>query len=323
MAFYSDYRKQWAVFLLAFVLGGLALFTVQKVQIWSCENQFDLLNRNALCRNAASDRSELQYDVLRNTLIAKIDALKKKGEVTHISVYFRDLKNGPRFGIQEYQDFHTASLLKLPVMIAILHMAVHDPAFLDKQLVSPASLPPMSNVDLPEQTIQPNTAYAVRDLLRHMILYSDNDSANMLVDAINAHPMPVNSNTFLDLGVLDMMAGKMDDLSMQSYANLFTALYNASYLPSDLSEFALKLLSESTYKDALVAGVPADVRVAHKFGYFIVSDTESELHDCGIVYHPTAVYDLCVLTSGSNIKSEAAAIAEISKTVYEGVNAVE
>ncbi len=288
----------------------------------ACHEQYDLLNPSALCRAEKNGRSEWGYEPLRSSLIKKIDDLRASGKVDHLSVYFRDLKNGPRFGIQEYDDFHTASLLKLPIMIAILHAADQNPALLDEELTSPSTLSAISNVEQPDQTIQPATRYSIRELLRRMIVYSDNDSANMLVDTVNAMPMLTHSNTFLDLGMLNMMAGTMDDLSMQSYANLFTVLYGASYLSDASSQFALDLLSQSTYKDGLVAGVPSTVRVANKFGYYIVSKNESQLHDCGIIYHASGPYVLCVMTSGPDIKSEAAAIADISKTVYDAVDAL-
>jgi beta-lactamase class A len=313
---------RWFVLLLAFVLGSACLFGVQQMIAYqaACHEDYDLLNPTVLCRATKNGRSEWGYEPLRLSLVKHIDDLRTAGKIDHLSVYFRDLKNGPRFGIQEYDNFHTASLLKLPVMIAILHAVDQNPALLDEELTSPATLSVLSNVEQPDQTIQPNTKYTIRELLRRMIVYSDNDSANMLVDKVNSIPMLTHSNTFLDLGLLNMMSGTMDVLSMQSYANLFTMLYSASYLSDAQSQFALDLLSQSTYKDGLVAGVPADIRVANKFGYYIVSKEETQLHDCGIVYHPLGPYVLCVMTSGPDIKSEAASIAEISKTVYDAVS---
>lgn len=322
VSYFSRGKSKIVLCIAAFVLGSACLFGIQNILGMStaCHEDYDLLNPNALCRSTKNGRSEWGYEPLRSSLIKKIDDLRASGKVDHLSVYFRDLKNGPRFGIQEYDDFHTASLLKLPVMIAILHAADQHPALLDEELASPSTLSALSNVEQPDQTIQPSTPYPIRELLRRMIVYSDNDSANLLIDKINAMPMLVHSNTFLDLGMLNMMAGTMDDLSMQSYANLFTVLYGASYLSDASSQFALELLSESTYKDGLVAGVPPTVRVANKFGYYIVSKTESQLHDCGIVYHPSGPYVLCVMTSGHAIKDEASAIAEISTIVYTAVD---
>src|SRR5205085_892290 len=71
---------------------------------------------------------------------------------------------------------------------------------------------------------------------------------------------------------LDMNISKIDSdptgdiISLKDYSSVFRILYNASYLNHDSSENALSLLSQSTFKNALVAGVPAETVVAHKFG---------------------------------------------------------
>lgn len=319
--------SRFHVYVVVFFLGALCFFVGQGMWrvVTSCHENYDLLNKNSLCNASIilnSDRSEWQYQPLRDALMQKIAFLQANGKVIHMSIFFRDLKNGPRFGIQEYDDFHTASLLKVPVMLAILQAADGDSSLLDTQLLSPATLPPISNVDTSDDALKPGTSYTIRELLRRMIVYSDNDAANMLIEKINADPQPVNSNTFLDLGMINMMSGKMDKLSMLTYSNLFTVLYNTAYLSDELSQFALELLTKSTYKEGLVAGVPSTVRVAHKFGYYEV-EGEAQLHDCGIVYHRSTPYVLCVMTDGTSIKDEAASIAEISKQVYEAVDAMD
>lgn len=305
-----------------FLGGGLSTFAFQEIWAWStaCHETYDLVNPSSLCRHQNGESGEWDYEPLRKALIAKIDALQAANKVSHLSIYFRDLHNGPRFGIQESADFHTASLLKVPIMIALLHVADQQPSLLDEQITSPKVLSAVSNVEQPDETIQPNTTYSVRELLRRMIVYSDNDSAYLLVDKMNSIPMFAHSNIFLDLGLQNMMDGTMDNISMLSYGNLFPLLYNTAYLSNANSQLALSLLSQSTYKDGLVAGVPSDVRVANKFGYYIVSANESQLHDCGIIYHATTPYMLCVMTSGSNITDEASSIAEVSRIVYNTVD---
>jgi beta-lactamase class A len=308
--------------LLAFALGCLAFLGSEKLwaSAFACRESYDLVNPSSLCDRLGDAEGEWAYEPLRASLIRKIDDYRHAGKLAHISVFFRDLRNGPRFGIQEYEDFYTASLLKVPIMMVILHAADRQPGLLDQQLTSPDTLSPVSNVDHAEETIQPRTAYTVRELLHKMIVYSDNDSADLLLGMINAAKLPADSNAFLDLGAMNMMSGKMGKLSMQAYSTLFAILYNAAYLSDAHSQMALDLLARSTYKDGLAAGVPEGTRVAHKFGYHVLSPTETQLHDCGIVYSPALPYVLCVMTSGSDIKSEAAAIADISQTVYEAVD---
>lgn len=314
-------KSRWK-YLAVFVVGmGFVLIVQNVVRTgpW-CAGTNTLLNPTVSCSTREHYREEWDYELMRQEIIQKITTLQKEGTVTHMSVFFRDLQNGPRVGIQEDQMFHPASLLKLPLMIALLHEADLDPGLLDEEIVSPGTLPPVSNVDSNE-AIQPNTSYTIRELLRRMIVYSDNNSADLLVLKVNSKPMPSNSNAFLDIGTMGIMStGNIGRLSMQSYTNVFGLLYNAWYLSDTMSQLALTLLSKSTYKNGLVAGVPEGITVAHKFGFYNVPNEESELHDCGIVYHPRTPYVLCVMTIGPNIASEEKAISEISRVVYTNVD---
>ncbi len=89
-----------------------------------------------------------------------------------------------------------------------------------------------------------------------------------------------------------------------------------------MSQLALELLSQTTFREGIAAGVPESERVAHKFGYAVIQG-EGQLHDCGIVYHPKMAYVLCVMTSGTDANQMNAAIVETSKMVYEGISALD
>lgn len=280
---------------------------------------YDLLNPHLPCEGTFKS-GEWDYEPMRDAIVSKTAALKKEGKVAQVSVFFRDLNNGPRFGVGEYKGFQPASLMKLPVMIAFLHEADGDPSLLDRMLSFSGSLNTNQNTEEPGETIQPDTPYTIRELIRKMIIYSDNYSYLVLTKAMNDPDPLLAYYTFRDLGVLDMMmAPKADYVSIQSYGGLFAVLYNTGYLSKEMSQFALKTLSEATYDGALVAGVPNGTVVAHKFGHRILPN-EEQLHDCGIVYHPAADYVLCVMTSGADEKTARQVIADLSKTVYDGVS---
>ena len=76
----------------------------------------------------------------------------------------------------------------------------------------------------------------------------------------------------------------------------------------------------TSFKDGLLAGVPRDVTVAHKFGSRRIGESEKvQLHDCGIVYAPERPYILCVMTQGSDFTKLAGVIKSISANVYQSV----
>ncbi len=294
--------------------------------MWSsvapCQQAYDLLNPTRRCSSALSN-GEWNYEPLRDELSAKKEELKAAGAVTHLSIYFQDLDHGPRFGIGEYDKFQPASLLKLPVAIFFLHAADLEPGILDKTLSFSGTLNIKDSVTASEETVEPDTPTPIRELIRKMIVYSDNRSYLMLLKEMSVVSEDVAYSTFKDLDVLQMMLeSDVTYISISSYAKLFAVLYNTGYLSKDMSQLALQYLSDATYPGGIGAGVPEDIRVAHKFGYATI-EGEVQLHDCGIVYHPKMAYTLCVMSTGLEDKKMDAAITEISRMVYDSVSSLD
>lgn len=272
---------------------------------------------------SAMPQGEWNYEPLRDALMQRKEELKSAGVVTHLSVYFQDLDHGPRFGIGEYEKFQPASLLKLPLAIFFLHAADIDRSMLDKKASYRGTLNIEDNIDITAQTIEPDKEYTIRELVTKMLLYSDNRSYALLLREMDKLPESMAFYTFKDLDVLQMMLeSKTTYVSISTYARLFGVLYSTGYLSRDMSQFALDLLSKTTFDEGIAAGVPDDLTVAHKFGYAVV-DGEGQLHDCGIVYHPKMSYTLCVMTSGNDANQTNAAIIEMSRMVYNGVSGLD
>jgi beta-lactamase class A len=234
-----------------------------------------------------------------------------------VAVYFRDLNDGPWFGINEDTPFVTASLLKVPVMMTYFVEAESDPTILNEKFVYNASTSvPTTQQDIPPaETLESGKSYTVDNLIYRMIAYSDNLSQYVLMEHID---IPTLTKVFNDFDLpLPNEAVAPDQMSVREYASFFRVLFNGSYLSRQYSEEALKILSESQFKDGLVAGVPANIPVAHKFGEReFVGQTEKQLHDCGIVYYPNHPYLLCVMSRGTDLSSLASTIAKVSAFVY-------
>ena len=173
--------------------------------------------------------------------------------------------------------------------------------------------------------MDPGSLYTVRQGIEMMIRYSDNNSLNFLNHFIS----PVDyQTTFRDLKIpLTLNATEKNVMvNIESYSYFFRTLYNATYLNREYSEKALELLTQTNYKNGLVAGIPADVPVAHKFGSATISEngqTVNELHDCGIIYNPNHPYLLCIMTkSTQTIPQFEHVLAGVSKIVYTGSQSV-
>ena len=236
--------------------------------------------------------------------------------VPTLSVYFRDFDNGPWFGLNEDQDFAPASLMKVPVMMAVFKIAEADPTFLKKVVRTP---PPEQVNSLAknegDDMVQPDTEYSINELVRYMVTRSDNLATQTILEYV---PPATVAGVFSNIGVpVDPLQSDLS-LSTKEYAAFFRVLYNASFLTNEYSEKALTLLSESTFTHAIIAGVPAGVPVAHKWGIrtALGTSTEQQVHDCGIVYYPKHPYLLCVMTRGSDPAAQATLIETISGIVY-------
>lgn len=259
-----------------------------------------------------------EFQSLNDSLQASITSIVKANMATSVSVYFRDLNTGHWTGINEDKTYHPSSMLKVLGLMSYLRKAEEDPSFLSKKLYYKAEVD--QGQHYAPQHILSTGLHTVDELLEQTIKYSDNavlnildasDKDNIFNKAYHTFELPLASN-------VDDIDGFM---SPRSYSALFRTLYNGTYLSRDDSEKALQLLTQTDFNVGLVAGLPAGVPVAHKFGehtYGLANDqiVRRELHDCGIVYYPGHPYLICVMTEGADFSSLEKAISSLSKTVY-------
>lgn len=251
----------------------------------------------------------------QNELASEIDRVKAEYGLSGSAAYFRDMNNGPAFGVDEAEKFFPASLLKVPVMMAFYRFSEKDPSVLSERIKF-SSFKDIGRVQyvIPEKTLVLEESYTIDELIRMMIVYSDNQAMALLLDHLPAEYMK-------DLfSILGFKSESLDDpglmLTVKEYASFFRILFNSSYLSRENSEKALTLLSESGYGNGLVSGLPEGVRAAHKFGEFGTGQGVKQLHDCGIVYFPEHPYLLCVMTRGERFHDLESAVSDISRFVY-------
>jgi len=280
------------------------------------------------CEQAAdsSDNKELQpfkqhiQDFISNDL--------NKKWADRVAVYFRDLNNGPWFSIGNTEDFYPASLLKTPVMIAVLKQAESHPEILKKKIrYTDEKVKAFQNGVT--KTLEFGKSYTVDELLRQMIVYSDNVPTYLLDNFVD---LDVLHRTYIDLGIYDpyhganrsfpVFASQSYKISVETYASFFRVLFNATYLSKQMSEKALALLADSDFKAGLVSSVPPNIKVAHKYGTHESGDNLEikQLHDCGIVYYPGHPYIMCIMTAGTSFDKLDDAIVEISHEVYQEID---
>lgn len=248
-----------------------------------------------------------------------VSLIKKKmagGRLKNISVYYRDLHDGPWFCVNCNVEFDPASMMKVPVMIAWLKRAEKDPAVLKQTMKYEES-----KDTVPEQYTKPafelasGQKYSVEELLHYMLRYSDNKATSLLYDALSDKE---RDDVLEDMDINNNPTEDSNSMTVHGYSGFFRILYNAAYLNRDMSEKALQLLSMQDFHLGIAAGVPEGIKVAGKFGEIIPKNKNEDiqLHDFGIVYHPRSHYILGVMTRGHDYAAQAKIIQDISKMVY-------
>ncbi|MGC2063469.1 MAG: serine hydrolase [Thermodesulfovibrionales bacterium] len=280
------------------------------------------MNPLLACDSSPESEENIELDPLKLAIEKTIQDQIDKRWISDASVYFRRLNSGKWFSVRPVEKFSPASLLKVPLMIAVLREEELRPGFAKTRLKF--SGPPISEKIQnfkPSKVLESGKYYTVDELLYRLVVYSDNDADTLLWSSID--PVLLEK-TFTELRVPSPYGHQPEDdfLSVEEFATFFRILYNATLLSKDMSEKALDLLARAEFKEGLVEAIPTNVAVAHKFGERVFGSNSEikELHDCGIVYYPVHPYLLCVMTKGSSFQHLDGGIREISHIVYESVN---
>ncbi len=254
-----------------------------------------------------------ELSTLDNSLKLIIDAGKQSGKVHSASVYINDMDNDNWIEVNDTEGYYPGSLMKLAVFMCYLKKSEEHPEILNKQLVLD------NNVEVPGQsykdvTIRPNTPYKVSDLFYPMIVRSDNFATLLLNRELDIDEL---NKLFMTLGVKKMdMQNIRYTITASDYSKFMRVLYNATYLNVKNSQYALTLLSNSTFTRGLTRELPRNVVVAHKFGEN-VSGNVRQLHESGIVYTGAHTYLITIMTKGTKVTDLADVISDISTQAYQ------
>lgn len=233
-----------------------------------------------------------------------------------VSIYFEMLNSGANINVNQDLELWPASLAKLPVAIATLQKVEKG----EIELTTPYTIE-KDDVDVqrtPELMDEVGLTYDVKFLLERLILESDNTAYKMLKRNMTDEDMIGVANA---IG-LDSLYDPQGQISSKDYARLFRVLHLAAYLNDDNSEYLLDLMVKSEYKGLLMAGLPSDVKFAHKWGTNIFTNIYA---DAGIVYLQNKPYIISVMIKGKlansdeNQKRAEALTSEIGKRTYEFV----
>ncbi len=234
-------------------------------------------------------------------------------------VIIKDLSSNWEFTYRQNKRFPAASLLKLPIMLAILDASERGKINLYDTLQLRDGYKTGGSGVL--KTLPAGTVLTIHELLEFMIGASDNTATNILIGMMD---YPYFNTWFEGFGLrYTNLSRKMMDFRLRkkgvenytSAADISFALekiYRREFINCELSEQCLLMLKKQRVKDRIPARLPDGTVVAHKTGL------ENRIcHDAGIVFTPNGDFLICVLTRDApNSKKAKQFIASLASRVY-------
>ena len=271
------------------------------------------------------------------TLESRIDEIAREigGEGLAVSLY--DYETGLEWSQRGDRWFHSASTIKVAVLLALFGAIDAGRFTLDSRLhvrnrfLSVVDRTPFRVAAGRDADKEVHAAIGktmrIGDLARHMIVTSSNLATNLLVDLIKVDQAQQMLARHGIRGI-DLARGVEDDKAFDANFNnrvtanglvaLFRVIHERSGVLQESAREMLDILFQQEFRSGIPAGIPADVRsasrIANKTGEISVA-----AHDAGMVFLPgREPYVLAVLTElepSSDRRMER--IARVSTVVYE------
>ena len=229
-----------------------------------------------------------------------------------VGLWVKDLKSGETLSIRGSEQFPSASVIKVPILVELFHQIQKGPLKLTDPIIMLASdQRPGSGV---LQFLSTPHTLTVGDAALLMTILSDNSATNLIIDKIGIRNVNarmdslglprtrLHAKVFLGTSTtIDTAATRRWGFGVttpEEMGTLFEKLYLGTAASPESSKQMIDMLRRNFDYEEIPRLLPAGVSVAHKTGKL----NESR-HDCGIVYNKTRDYVLCVFTANNQDSS--------------------
>ena len=264
---------------------------------------------------------------------------ESNGVTVGVSVY--DYLSGLAWSCNGNRWFHAASIMKVPVLVALFQAIDQGRFALNGRLAvrnrfysafdgTPFRVDPGRDSD-PDVHAAVGRTMRLRDLAERMITRSSNLATNLLVDLLGV-PAINASLRALDIEGIDICRGVEDDrafengMSNRVTANgalaVLRAIVGSPLLSPESSTRMIDILLAQQFAGTIASALPESIRsaarVAHKTG-----DISTVSHDAGVVFLPgRPPYIVVLLTeSAGDAKTRNDIAAQAGTAVYESIAA--
>ncbi len=223
-------------------------------------------------------------------------------------IYLQDLSTGQEWGLNAEGVFLAASTIKLPLVLYLYEQAIRGLIDLDEKVK-------LEQEDMFGGTgfLQdegPGTVWTLRELAEAALQVSDNVAANALFRRLGRDNV-YDYMRGLGAGVVPTGIASGNVTSPRDMGLYLRRLLELRRQDPVLVEDVITALSNTPYKDRLVARLPENIVVAHKVGAIAGS-----VSDAGIVFLPGRPYILVLFAATRFPEETRDHLADLSFIVY-------
>jgi beta-lactamase class A len=276
-----------------------------------------------------SDLRAAEDAQLRAAIAAVESDIQKSG--ADVAVAFETLDGRSQCFLRVDEPFHAASTMKVAVLIGLYDQVRRGRVKLDEAVPVKNEFP--SLVDGSPYTLDPDddserdlylalgSTRTLAQLSDLMITVSSNLATNLLIEKLGVDNIRASVHA-LDADGMQVRRGVEDTKAFQQGLNntttarglfrLMEAIAQGRAVDREASQQMVGILERQTFNDAIPAGLPAGMRVAHKTG-----EITKVQHDAAIVFAPRP-FVLVILTRGlADTKDSSALMARITRRLYQ------
>lgn len=234
----------------------------------------------------------VDFQDLRELLTSKYE----KRDDYMVSIYFEYFPTGANISINKDEKVWPASLIKIPVAMAIMKKVQDKKWKIDNELVILDDDKDSEYGDLYKAPT--GSTFTIKKFLEESLIKSDNTAHFVLLRNLDGSEL---EDVYVHLGMDDVIDAlkkapskkeEVDNrITAKRYSIFFRSLYNATYLNQEYSELFLNILSNAP-RDLVGERIPKDVPFVHKTGIRL---DEAVRADSAIVYVPGRPYLLTVM----------------------------
>lgn len=243
-------------------------------------------------------------------------------------VWIEDLETGKSWSWNANILFNAASLIKVPIMMAIYRENHLGKLSLSERIPLRAEDQVGGNGVL--QHLQPGLSLSIQDLITLMIIQSDNTATNMLIDRVGKNAIREtmaqvgmkNSCFYNRLMIMPANPEGVNQVTAEDMATCFRIIAQGKAFSHHASQEMIRILKKQQINDTFpyllpnanqpfVGGIPT-WEMAHKTGLI-----HEHLHDSGVLYIGSRAIIMVALSRGISFHDSQRQMAELALLTFQ------